>query len=390
LKPAPKDDYFDDKDKDEEEHDQHDNNVNDPTPKPRCETGGMPWQFPFQFEPSRIYFYGKSNTPSVDSRLNFDPSKPTLLYVHGLEAGTTARGYRETFCTPTGLPSIFPTLSTGDMWLDRGYNIGMFYWNQFSDDNATAVERKMYVGGDMNWARKSLRTSDSTTSTKDVPGEDSVRRRPSLGQWEKKNNEEKGEERGEMPCIADQLVAEIVRYFGEDVKVKVKVKGAVRVVGHSMGAQLVLEAVRRLSDRSKTETRALAAVQAIDRLVLLDPYFGYNRHAFEPMDGLTTAQRAAQSLATLSMDCSWMRKETYILSLLGEGWLGSGCTAALREHTVYSKVALPDVCWMDVAQRHCMAHHFYMCSILDEEGKEEKEKEEKEKEEKEELLQLVV
>ena len=102
--------------------------------------------------------------------------------------------------------------------------------------------------------------------------------------------------------------------------------------------------------------------------MLLDPFFGRTRHAFPPHNGTTTSVRAADSLATLARGRPGMRLHTYVLSIIGEGWLGSDASAALKAHTSWEKVPLPDVCWVDVAQRHCMAHHFYMCSILDEDG----------------------
>ena len=118
------------------------------------ETPGMPWRFPFAFEPACIRFFGRDNRPCptrVPTSEYFDPGKPTLLYVHGIEPGTTVRGFRETFVTPTGVTTIFPCIPTGNLWLDRGYNIAIFYWNQFSDDQRPAVERKIYVGGHMTY-----------------------------------------------------------------------------------------------------------------------------------------------------------------------------------------------------------------------------------------------
>ena len=66
--------------------------------------------------------------------------------------------------------------------------------------------------------------------------------------------------------------------------------------------------------------------------------------------------------------------ETQITSLIGEGWLGSHCKG-LQECTNYRVIGLPDMCWMThVKDRHCIAHHLFMCEIVKKRDQSEKEK----------------
>ena len=60
-----------------------------------------------------------------------------------------------------------------------------------------------------------------------------------------------------------------------------------------------------------------------------------------------------------------IRLETHVTSIIGEGWLGS-YPRELRTLTRHRDVPLPAVSWLDIKQRHCIAHHYYMCKILEE------------------------
>ena len=58
----------------------------------------------------------------------FDPNKPTIIYVHGWQANEVGLRRRESWLriTPDGAKYDLCTI-----WKSRGYNVGLFYWNQF-------------------------------------------------------------------------------------------------------------------------------------------------------------------------------------------------------------------------------------------------------------------
>lgn len=375
------------------------------------ETPNMPWCFPFAFEPACIRFYGRDNRPCPTRKPTpeyFDPRKPTLLYVHGIEPGTTVRGFRETFVTPTGVETVFPRVPTGNLWLDRGYNIAIFYWNQFSDDERPAVEKKIYVGGPMSFVCKTRGSSRVGRRDGDAQwpsdqqqhrlvrrltqSSDEARARFARGSnsmsRDGRVDHEFAAEDDDGPSIAEQLGNEIARYFGrgggEDPDVQPC--AGVRIVGHSMGSQLVLEALRRLmvygekeavdGDKRASVARARAAVEAVarEKIVLLDPFFGKTVHPFPPFFGKSCAgERASENLGVIhgwrgyagSRGGDKIALETHVTSIIGEGWLGS-YPRELRTLTLHRDVPLPDVSWLDIKQRHCIAHHYYMCKILEE------------------------
>jgi len=90
-----------------------------------------------------LHFYSnattyKRSTESL-SEINFDPNKPTVIHVHGVQfnAVTANRNiyldneYNELFVNAQG-------------WLDAGWNVGSFFWTQFSNDMPNDCENKWW------------------------------------------------------------------------------------------------------------------------------------------------------------------------------------------------------------------------------------------------------
>ena len=57
----------------------------------------------------------------------YDPDKPTVIYVHGIQEN--GKKQRESFVSPTDASDM------AAQWKTKGYNVGLFYWNQIADDN---------------------------------------------------------------------------------------------------------------------------------------------------------------------------------------------------------------------------------------------------------------
>ena len=75
----------------------------------------------------------------------FDASKPTVIYVHGWQPDQVAAKGRESWLR-VNVKNAAITYDMATVWKDRGYNVGLFNWNQFGD-----------LGGD----RKSTRLNSS-------------------------------------------------------------------------------------------------------------------------------------------------------------------------------------------------------------------------------------
>lgn len=71
-----------------------------------------------------LFFYdadGVHYTRSTEnmSKVNFDPNKPTAIFIHGMQMNTGWNGFDEIY-NPIG-------------WLNAGYNFGVFLWSQVAD-----------------------------------------------------------------------------------------------------------------------------------------------------------------------------------------------------------------------------------------------------------------
>jgi hypothetical protein len=118
-----------------------------------------------------IYWFGKGNLPEKFVRKQnnrfFDPTKPSVINVHGFQKTVTGRGFRETFnCYYNygrnpgenfGFSQKWD-VDAADAWIDQGWNVGCFYWNQFADeDDVKDAETKVWTDqGDkgMRWCRR--------------------------------------------------------------------------------------------------------------------------------------------------------------------------------------------------------------------------------------------
>ncbi len=63
----------------------------------------------------------------------FDPKKPTIIFIHGVQTNMTAEKLRFDFCYqfPQADKTLSPLYDTLPYWKD--WNVAVFYWNQFAD-----------------------------------------------------------------------------------------------------------------------------------------------------------------------------------------------------------------------------------------------------------------
>lgn len=75
-----------------------------------------------------LYWFGKNNANqkfvSGEANPYFDPVRPTLIFAHGWQPFIS-----------NNLPTFdFNGVDTAAGWIDAGWNVGIFVWNQFSDE----------------------------------------------------------------------------------------------------------------------------------------------------------------------------------------------------------------------------------------------------------------
>ena len=222
------------------------------------------------------------------------------------------------------------TLLSINLWLERGYNVGIFYWNQFSDEpRVTDAENKIYTTQGLKKMRWARQNSDGSVSHINNPAH-------------------------QDRCVAQRLVEEYTKYLG----VMGTAQSHVHIVGHSLGSQLTLEFYRQLIIQRPTCTYPA-------RITLLDPYFSFEKKRFAPFNGLRPSARAAQTLDLIQEFDDKVLLETYETSAVN-ALVGEACDR-LKTLTDYHVVDMLQFPWYYCASRHIAAPHVYFSSMYDDE-----------------------
>lgn len=100
----------------------------------------------------------------------FDPTKPTIIYVHGNAPGSVVSKSREGFKIDQGGLNVH----SHNVWKSQGWNVAIFYWIQLADEGLwsstppASVEAKIYDSNNtqvgMRW-----RKADGSFSTTNMP-----------------------------------------------------------------------------------------------------------------------------------------------------------------------------------------------------------------------------
>lgn len=100
------------------------------------------------------FYLSGGNETSVDALMNdwetnpvplaaYDPSKPTIIYFHGWQPASG--GNKEGFnWDPPGSVNE-PPIQTLTEWKNNGWNVGIFFWNQFADEGTIWELAGVYV-----------------------------------------------------------------------------------------------------------------------------------------------------------------------------------------------------------------------------------------------------
>jgi alpha-glucosidase len=85
-----------------------------------------------------LYWFGKNGLcekfiPGLSNNF-YDPQKPTMIYTHGWKQEAVERNYaRETFLLEEPDENI--SVYTNHSWIDKGWNTGILYWNQWCEES---------------------------------------------------------------------------------------------------------------------------------------------------------------------------------------------------------------------------------------------------------------
>lgn len=177
--------------------------------------------------------YGDSWQKAVPGQSNayFGTTKPTIIYVHGWQNGSTQRKNRETF---NRQDAGGPNLDLAHSWLAAGYNVGVLYWNQFADE------------GEVKDAEAKIWTAS---------GPRAMRWRNSSGVYSNGPSQSAGD------LLFNSYKANMAGYSGNNI----------RILGHSLGNQMAIVLTKKISDA--VNAGSLHSRLLPKRVALLDPFY---------------------------------------------------------------------------------------------------------------------
>lgn len=200
----------------------------------------------------------------------YDPSRPTIIHIHGWQNGSIAKFSRDDFDhRRRATAPIDVDKDVAKPWIDQGYNVGMLYWTNFADEGAVGdAEAKIWSNKGPKLLKYRVRSSAEPNSTateqRDFTGHPTAT---------------------VSSLLADSLVTAMADFAGDSF----------RITGHSLGNQVAIavagDILSRLQDGRISNHKLLPT-----RIALLDPYYSGTK-----LRGLsdTTANLAASIMNAL-------------------------------------------------------------------------------------------
>ncbi len=270
-----------------------------------------------------IYWFGLNNANQkfVPGEPNpyFDPAKPTIIFVHGWQPGLSA-SHPPNF-TFTYTEGIWPRqVNTANSWIQAGWNVGIFFWNQFSDEaNVTDAEAKIWTPDGpkkMRWRRGDGSYADAPTGT---------------------------------PSAAELFLQEYIAALTD----RPYTGGTIRIAGHSLGGQMAV----RMTWLLEQAIRRGEAPEIIrpTRVALLDPYWSLGAKAY--LNGKTTAEMIRGYVADLlptGILFEWYRSSALTLPNKGDR------NAPMESMMLYAEMSPAFA--VDDMSKHVAARHLYFWS----------------------------
>lgn len=194
-----------------------------------------------------IYWFGKDNISQkfVAGTNNpyYDPTKPTIIYIHGWQPNAYKSLFRESFNPYLNDSSCGSDVDLADYWIDKGWNIGIFYWNQLADEtNVYDAESKIWSTAGAQGMR--WRKADGSYVTTSTPSK-------SVGN-----------------LFADAYASAMANFQGSEI----------RIAGHSLGSQVAVDGTKLISDM--VATGKLSNNLLPDRVALLDPFWSIGSKSY--------------------------------------------------------------------------------------------------------------
>ena len=262
----------------------------------------------------------------------YDDARPTVIYFHGWQNGSSADNYsRESFTFEDNGNSLSHL-----GWKQRGWNVGIFYWNQFADEGEVKnAEAKLWSASGPKGMR--YRLDDGSYSTAQSP------------------NKSVGE------LAFEQITTALAN----------NTSGNIRFAGHSLGNQLAVFTASQINDAVNSGT--VSANVMPNRIALLDPFWSKNGKSYlgdQNGDGSHdwTGERTRWAISEMIADQD-VAVEWYKSSAIYDLWIGDQNTP-LEGIVNLNHLRFWYLSATDIAGKHINARHWYFQSMGDAEPEE--------------------
>ncbi|MBE2222802.1 MAG: cell adhesion protein [Anaerolineae bacterium] len=252
----------------------------------------------------------------------FNPSQPTIIFVHGWLPDQVTIPPNFLFNIPAADGSRDSQVDLAANWIEAGWNVGIFYWHPFADEDL------VWVAEDKIWTAD----TEAAMRTRHADGSFHTEGTPTISASE---------------LFYQAYLDAMADYSGSEI----------RLAGHSLGNQMAVRLAVQL----------VAGIEAGDvpenllptRLALLDPFWSPLPKSY--LDGQETGtvirQEIQEELLPRGVLVEWYRS-----SLLTETTLLSEDAQALQDKVVYAELA-PEFCSsLDQTCRHDAAWQLYFLS----------------------------
>lgn len=260
---------------------------------------------------------------SVSSQF-YDDAKPTVIYFHGWQNGSSQGGYdRESF------DSGNINTNTAEPWKEQGWNVGIFYWNQFADEGEVKdAEAKMWSTNGSKGMR--YRLDDGSYSTAQSPN-------MSVGE-----------------IAFEQISAALDDNYSNNI----------RFAGHSLGNQLAVFVAKQINDGINNGSVSSNVMPT--RIELLDPFWSKDGKSYlgdangdgqNDWNGERVRWYISDLIAQQDVAVTW-----YKTSAIFDLWIGDQNTPLESTVALVSNRFWYLNAW-DIPGKHVEARHWYFQSM---------------------------
>jgi len=253
----------------------------------------------------------------------FDAARPTIIFVHGWmpdQVGTPPTFLVDFTDAAQGATS---PLDVAAPWVTAGWNVGLYYWHPFADEELVWVaEDKIWTAGE-----------EAAMRYRDTAGNFHTEGMPTVSAGE---------------LFYQAYVAAMEGYTGPEI----------RLAGHSLGNQMAV----RLTNQLVTGIEAGEVAENLlpTRLTLLDPFWSPFPKSY--LDGQETGTVVRQAIVDRLLPRGVL-VEWYRSSLLTEETVQSADVPAFQAQVVYAELT-PEFCsLLEQVCRHDASWQWYFLSF---------------------------